>query len=71
MACATLKRPLEFDPLHGGGSCSPRAHKRRRCAPMCVSPQSAAAAHSVRLENQSAFQNKAPTITPGIFYLAL
>ena len=68
MACVTLKRPLEFDPLHGGSSCSPRAHKRRRCAPMCVSPQSAAAAASVRqIEPQSAFLEKTPTLTPGMF----
>ncbi|KAI5718155.1 hypothetical protein M8J77_017104 [Diaphorina citri] len=33
MACATLKRPLEFDPLH-----SPAPTKRQRCAPMCISP---------------------------------
>ncbi|XP_018017467.1 akirin-2 [Hyalella azteca] len=39
MACVTLKRPLEFDPIHsspGGSSCSPRPHKRRRCLPMCI-----------------------------------
>ncbi|KAL1451052.1 hypothetical protein WDU94_003346 [Cyamophila willieti] len=33
MACATLKRPLEFDPLH-----SPAPTKRPRCMPMCISP---------------------------------
>ncbi|XP_011135160.1 akirin-2 [Harpegnathos saltator] len=35
MACATLKRSLEFDPVHSHG----RPSKRRRCVPMCaVSP---------------------------------
>jgi len=36
MACgATLKRSLDFDPLHSPGQCSP---KRRRCIPMNVAP---------------------------------
>jgi len=35
MACATLKRTLEFDPLH---SPSPRSSKRRRCMPITMSP---------------------------------
>jgi len=38
MACVTLKRPLEFDPIHFP-ECSPR-HKRRRCMPLCPSPSS-------------------------------
>ena len=41
MACVTLKRPLEFDPIHGSpgspNSCSPRPHKRQRCLPMSIS----------------------------------
>ncbi|XP_033741489.1 akirin-2-like [Pecten maximus] len=36
MACgATLKRSLEFDPLHSPGQTTP---KRRRCMPMTLSP---------------------------------
>ncbi|KAJ8314478.1 hypothetical protein KUTeg_006902 [Tegillarca granosa] len=36
MACgATLKRSLEFDPLHSPGQTTP---KRRRCTPMALSP---------------------------------
>lgn len=63
MACVTLKRSLEFDPLHHG-SCTPRPHKRRRCVPMCVSPQSAAAASARHSEPQSPFQEVTPTLTP-------
>ncbi|KAK8736915.1 hypothetical protein OTU49_004721 [Cherax quadricarinatus] len=63
MACVTLKRSLEFDPLHHG-SCTPRPHKRRRCVPMCVSPQSAAAATARHTESQSPFAEVTPTLTP-------
>lgn len=36
MACgATLKRSLDFDPLHSPGQTTP---KRRRCMPMTLSP---------------------------------
>ncbi|XP_045129264.1 akirin-2-like [Portunus trituberculatus] len=63
MACVTLKRSLEFDPLHHG-SCTPRPHKRRRCMPMCVSPQSAAAATARHTESQSPFSEVTPTLTP-------
>ncbi|XP_050690941.1 akirin-2-like [Eriocheir sinensis] len=63
MACVTLKRSLEFDPLHHG-SCTPRPHKRRRCVPMCVSPQSAAAATARHTEAQSPFSEVTPTLTP-------
>ncbi|CAI9718209.1 Hypothetical predicted protein [Octopus vulgaris] len=36
MACgATLKRSLEFDPLHSPAQSTP---KRRRCMPMTLSP---------------------------------
>ncbi|XP_077264091.1 akirin [Temnothorax americanus] len=39
MACATLKRSLEFDPVHSHG----RPSKRRRCMPMsCASPGASA-----------------------------
>ncbi|CAH1127845.1 unnamed protein product [Ceutorhynchus assimilis] len=34
MACATLKRPLDWDSVLGGS----RPAKRRRCAPFCTSP---------------------------------
>lgn len=34
MACATLKRTLDWDSVLGGG----RPAKRRRCAPFCSSP---------------------------------
>jgi len=34
MACATLKRTLDWDSVLGGG----RPAKRRRCAPLCTSP---------------------------------
>lgn len=45
MACVTLKRPLEFDPLHPchtspASSCSPRPHKRRRFQGPLVTRQS-------------------------------
>lgn len=36
MACATLKRSLEFDPLHS--PTHQRSPKRRRCMPMTISP---------------------------------
>ncbi|XP_014251172.1 akirin-2 [Cimex lectularius] len=36
MACATLKRSLDFDPVHSHG----RPSKRQRCVPMNVSPSS-------------------------------
>lgn len=67
MACVTLKRSLEFDPLHHG-TCTPRPHKRRRCVPMCVSPQSAAAATARHTESQSPFAEVTPTLTPGKYY---
>ncbi|XP_064474198.1 akirin-2-like isoform X2 [Ornithodoros turicata] len=35
MACATLKRTHDWDPLHSPNG---RAPKRRRCMPLCVSP---------------------------------
>ncbi|XP_011498838.1 PREDICTED: akirin-2-like [Ceratosolen solmsi marchali] len=59
MACATLKRSLEFDPVHSHG----RPNKRRRCAPMCVSP-SAAAQSSAKTQSPSAFGEIANKLTP-------
>lgn len=43
MACATLKRPLDFDPLLHDHHKSP---KRQRCAPMAVSPSSSSAVNA-------------------------
>lgn len=63
MACVTLKRSLEFDPVnHGLGT--PRPHKRRRCIPMCVSPRSAAASTARVAEQQSSFAHVTPMLTP-------
>lgn len=63
MACVTLKRSLEFDPVnHGLGT--PRPHKRRRCIPMCVSPRSAAASTARVSEPQSSFAHASPMLTP-------
>lgn len=63
MACVTLKRSLEFDPVnHGLGT--PRPHKRRRCIPMCVSPRSAAASTARVAEPQSSFAHVTPMLTP-------
>ncbi|KAL7633736.1 UNVERIFIED_CONTAM: hypothetical protein RMT77_015690 [Armadillidium vulgare] len=64
MACVTLKRSLEFDPIHPSGSCSQRPSKRRRCIPMCVSPQSAAAVSACNSQSQSPFLDSSPTLTP-------
>uniref|UniRef100_T1JC90 Akirin n=1 Tax=Strigamia maritima TaxID=126957 RepID=T1JC90_STRMM len=58
MACATLKRPLEFDHLH---SPSQRA-KRRRCMPITMSPTSAPTkAHEL---NPSPFDSVAQKLSP-------
>ncbi|KAF2356858.1 hypothetical protein FHG87_012383 [Trinorchestia longiramus] len=81
MACVTLKRPLEFDPIHsspGGSSCSPRPHKRRRCLPMCIpashvnspttnslSASSFASIPSSSATAGSPFVNAAPALLPG------
>lgn len=54
MACATLKRTLDFDPVHNHG----RPSKRRRCTPMCVSPSSPSSLH------QSPFGEVCPKLTP-------
>lgn len=55
MACATLKRSWEFDPVHSPG----RPSKRPRCTPMCVSPTSS----SPPPAKKSIFD--APKMTPG------
>ncbi|CAG5109186.1 Similar to akirin: Akirin (Drosophila melanogaster) [Cotesia congregata] len=59
MACATLKRSLEFDPVHSHG----RPNKRRRCAPMCVSPGSSTQRTSSH-QNPSPFGEVTHKLTP-------
>lgn len=63
MACATLKRSLEFDPVHSHG----RPSKRRRCVPMCVSPPATTAtpASTAKPQNASSFGEIAAKMTPG------
>lgn len=58
MACATLKRSLEFDPVHSHG----RPSKRQRCQPMCVSPTSSP--KSEPITPPSAFAEVCPKLTP-------
>lgn len=58
MACATLKRTLDFDPVHSHG----RASKRRRCSPMCISPNSPPT-NQMEL-NPSPFVEVCPKLTP-------
>ncbi|XP_043270023.1 akirin-2 isoform X2 [Venturia canescens] len=60
MACATLKRSLEFDPVHSHG----RPSKRRRCVPMCVSPGASAQNTTPRQQNPSSFGEVAHKLTP-------
>ncbi|XP_020284865.1 akirin-2 [Pseudomyrmex gracilis] len=63
MACATLKRSLEFDPVHSHG----RPSKRRRCMPMsCMSSgTSASSPRSSSLpQNPSPFGEIANKLTP-------
>ena len=62
MACTILKRSLEFDPVHSHG----RPSKRRRCAPMCVSPSS-----SQKPQNPTAFEEVNDKLTPGEFHFLL
>ncbi|XP_015591813.1 akirin-2 [Cephus cinctus] len=59
MACATLKRSLEFDPVHSHG----RPSKRRRCVPMCVSPGTPTQS-TARSQNPSPFGEVAHKLTP-------
>lgn len=58
MACATLKRTLDFDPVHNHG----RPSKRRRCIPMCMSPSSSPT-NQMEL-NTSPFVEVCPKLTP-------
>ncbi|XP_054753292.1 akirin-2-like [Lytechinus pictus] len=57
MACATLKRTLDFDPLHSPGT-SP---KRRRCSPI-ITPSTPTSRNSLQ---QSPFSPVTPRISPG------
>ncbi|XP_035743484.1 akirin-2-like [Vespa mandarinia] len=59
MACATLKRSLEFDPVHSHG----RPSKRRRCVPMCVSPGTSAQ-NNPGSQNPSPFGDVTHKLTP-------
>ena len=61
MACATLKRSLDFDPVHMHG----RPPKRQRCIPMNISPSSSPPA-SRNEGNPSPFSELCPKMTPGI-----
>jgi len=64
MACATLKRSLEFDPVHSHG----RPSKRRRCMPMsCASPGTSASSpcNSALSQKSSPFGEIANKLTPG------
>lgn len=62
MACATLKRTLDFDPVHNHG----RPSKRRRCVPMCMSPNTPPTKqHEL---NPSPFGEVCPKLTPGNYY---
>ena len=60
MACVTLKRSLEFDPVHSSGGRTP---KRRRCMPMCIPTTTP----SSKCHEPSSFGEVATTLTPGIF----
>ncbi|XP_065340562.1 akirin-2-like [Cloeon dipterum] len=61
MACATLKRSLDFDPVHNG-----RQTKRRRCSPLqCVSPKPSTSTTNVE-EKPSIFEQNASIRTDRI-----
>lgn len=59
MACATLKRSLEFDPVHSHG----RPNKRRRCVPMCVSPGNSSP-NVTKTQSPSPFGEISQKLTP-------
>ena len=62
MACATLKRSLEFDPVHSHG----RPNKRRRCGvPMCVSPSSSSPSSPPNSHKHSLFADPNTKLTSG------
>nr|ABA62336.1 protective antigen 4D8 [Haemaphysalis punctata] len=57
MACATLKRTHDWDPLHSPNRRSP---KRRRCMPLSVTPTPPTRAHQI---NPSPFGDVPPKLT--------
>lgn len=57
MACVTLKRSLEFDPVHSPGARSP---KRRRCMPICMPPSTPTS----KCHEPSPFGEVTPKLTP-------
>lgn len=60
MACATLKRSLDFDPVHTHVNPT----KRQRCAPMVISPSSSPP--GIRSDSSnSAFSGVCPKMSPG------
>lgn len=64
MACATLKRSLDFDPVHG------RPSKRQRCIPMCISPSNSPP--TTRSDyDPSPFANVCPKLTPEMMAAAI
>ncbi|BES99591.1 unnamed protein product [Nesidiocoris tenuis] len=60
MACATLKRSLDFDPVHSHG----RPSKRQRCVPMNVSPSSSPPTTTRTDYSPSPFADLCPKMTP-------
>lgn len=63
MACATLKRSHDFDPVHNHVNPT----KRQRCAPMVISPSSSPPGS--RSDNyNSVFAGVCPKMSPGMFH---
>ncbi|KAF6211978.1 hypothetical protein GE061_012495 [Apolygus lucorum] len=63
MACATLKRSLDFDPVHSHG----RPSKRQRCVPMSISPSSSPpTTRNDYSPSPSPFAELCPKMTPEI-----
>jgi len=60
MACATLKRSLDFDPVHNHVNPT----KRQRCAPMVISPSSSPPASRNEVSH-SVFSGVCPRMSPG------
>jgi hypothetical protein len=63
MACATLKRSLDFDPVHNG-----RQTKRQRCSPLqCVSPKPSTSSSNVEepVKTPSIFEQGTPALRTG------
>ena len=59
MACVTLKRSLEFDPVHSPGGRTP---KRRRCMPICMPPTTP----PTKCHEPSPFGDVSSKLTPGM-----